>query len=300
MRIFIAGATGVLGRRVVPALSAAGHDVTAVARSADRDAQGAAPVRVDLFDRDAVRAAAAGSDAVINLATAIPSTGRMLRRSAWRMTDRLRTEAAGNLVDAALAAGAQRYVQEALAFVYPDRGAAWIDEDTPLDPAPYAAAVGQAEAHARRFAASGGAGVALRFGMFHAPDSGQTQDLVRALRYGVVALPERPDAYRPWIHVDDAAAAVSAALDAPSGAYNVVEDQPLTGREHLDLLHTLVGRRLWRFPSALAIGLLRFQLRSLRVSNRRMRDATAWRPAYDRCGGWLDVLQAKQRETSDA
>lgn len=304
MRIFIAGATGVLGRRVVPAFVAEGHTVTAVARSAGREAMvrahGATPVRLDLFDRDAVRGAVAGSDVVINLATAIPSTGQMLRRSAWRMTDRLRTEAAGNLVDGAMAAGAQRYVQEALAFVYPDRGAVWIDEDTPLDPPPSAVAVEQAEAHVRRFAASGGAGVALRFGMFYAADADQTQDLVRALRYGLIALPERPDAHRPWVHVDDAAAAVSAALDVPSGAYNVVEDQPLTGREHRELLQALAGRRLWRVPSALAVGLLRFQLRSLRVSNGRLRDRSSWRPAFDRRAGWSEVLRTAAREASHA
>jgi len=297
MRIFVSGATGVLGRRVVPTLVGRGDDVWAVARGpAKEDAlrrQGATPVAVDVFDRDAVATAVDGSDAVVNLATAIPPASQMLRRSAWRTTDRLRTEAAGNLVDAALACGAGRYVQEALGFVYPDHGAAWIDEDTPLDPPAFAAAVERAEEHTRRFAEHGGAGVALRFGLFYAADSPQIRDMVRMLRRGLFALPEPADGYRPWVHIDDAAAAVVSALEVDGGAYNVVEDHPLTGTEHAAVLGTLLDRRVHRPPSALAVGsMLRFQLRSLRVSNRRLRASSSWRPAFgDRRDGWREVLE---------
>lgn len=109
MRCFIAGATGVLGRRVVPRLTADGHRVTGVARTAEKAAalraRGATPIQVNLFDPQAVRGAVDGSEVVMNLATAVPPTSRMLRRSAWRETDRLRSEASRNLVDAALATG---------------------------------------------------------------------------------------------------------------------------------------------------------------------------------------------------
>lgn len=91
-----------------------------------------------------------GSEAVVNLATAIPPTSRILRRSAWRMNDRLRTDASRRLLDGALATGATRYVQEALAFVYDDHGDDWIDEGAPADVPPYAAAVLSAEAEASR------------------------------------------------------------------------------------------------------------------------------------------------------
>jgi len=295
MRIFVAGATGVLGRRVVPGLIAAGHDVAAVARTPARADQlrthGASPIAVDLFDAAAVAAAVRGSDAVINLATAIPPTGRMLRRSAWKMTGRLRTDASRNLVDAALATGGERYVQEALGFVYPDRGSAWIDEDTALAPPPYTRAVLQAEAQARRFDAGDGTGIALRFGLFYSADSEQTRQVLSMARRGWLALPGPGSAYRPWVHVDDAATAVVAALKAPGGVYNVVEDHPLTNDEHAGVLGELIGRRLHRPPSWLAFGPLRLQTRSLRVSNRRLRDTTGWRPSYASLReGWSEIL----------
>ena len=305
MHIFIAGATGVLGRRVVPTLAAAGHAVTAVARSDAKASalrrQGAEPVMVDLFDPGAVAAAVAGSNAVINLATAIPPTGQMLRRSAWRTTDRLRREASANLVNGALATGARRYVQEALAFVHRDHGDRWIDEDAPLDPPAYAATVCDAEAQVRRFTDAGGAGVALRFGMFYSADSGQTRDLVRLARRGLLALPGGDDTYQPWVHVDDAAGAVVAALEAPEGVYHVVEDDPVTAGEHAAVLGDLLGRRLRRPPDWLAFGPLVLWLRSQRVANRRLRAATSWRPRYGaRRDGWAQVLHALDREPVDA
>lgn len=295
MKIFVAGATGVLGRRVIPALVALGHDVTGVARGSAKAeqlrAQGAAPVAVDVFDVAAVRTAVAGSDAVINLATAIPPTSRMAWPPAWEMTSRLRTEASRNLVDAALATGATRYLQEALGFVYPDRGAAWITEEMALDPPPYTRSVLAAEAQARRFDVDNGTGIALRFGLFYSADSEQTRQVLSMARNGFLPLPGRGGAYRPWVHVDDAAAGVVAALDAPGGTYNVVEDHPLTNDEHASVLGELVGRRLRRPPSWLAVGPLRLQTRSLRVSNRRLRDATGWRPSYPSLReGWNEVL----------
>lgn len=296
MRIFVAGATGVLGRRVVPALVDHGHEVVAVARGADKAAglraHGADAVPVDLFDAGAVATAVAGSDAVVNLATAIPSTGRMLRRSAWRTNDRLRTEASRNLVDAALATGAGRYVQEALGFMYGDHGATWIDEDAPLQVPSFAEAVLEAEAQARRFGEQGRGAVVLRFAMFYAADSPQTAQMVQTARRGLYGLPGPADAYQSWVHIDDAAAAVVAAVTGPPGTYNVVEDHPLTNREHLDVLTTLLGRRLRTPPSWMAVGeQLRLSLRSQRVSNRRLRERTGWRPTFgSRRDGWADVL----------
>lgn len=304
MRIFVAGATGVLGRRVVPQLVAHGHAVKAVARGADKAAslrrQGATPVAVDLFDPGAVASAVAGNDVVMNLATAIPPTSRMMRRSAWRTTTRLRTEASRHLVDAALATGATRYIQEALAFVYADHGAAWITEDAPLAPPAFAAAVTAAEEQTRRFDDASGKGVALRFGTFYCADSPQIRDIVQAARRGVLPLPARADGYQSWIHVDDAGAAILAALDAPGGVYNVVEDHPLTHAEHLAVLGELLGRRVRSLPPMLALGdALALSARSQRVSNQRLREATGWRPAYpSRHAGWTQVLAALEEVTA--
>jgi nucleoside-diphosphate-sugar epimerase len=142
MRVFVTGATGTVGRRLVPLLLGAAHAVTAVVRSRDKRAalerQGAATVEVDLFAREAVRRAIAGHDVVVNLATHIPhSSLRLLFPGAWSENDRIRRDASAVLVDAALAAGATRFVQESFAPIYEGRGEAWIDEDSPVRPVRY-------------------------------------------------------------------------------------------------------------------------------------------------------------------
>ena len=146
MQVFVAGATGVLGRRVVARLVAAGHEVTGVARSPEKDALletlGARPVRVDLFDADAVRAAVVGHDAVVNIATKIPPVAQMARLRAWDENERIRREASANLVDGAIAAGATVFVQESLAFLYGEHGADWLDAtSTPWTPSMFSAAM---------------------------------------------------------------------------------------------------------------------------------------------------------------
>jgi nucleoside-diphosphate-sugar epimerase len=102
------------------------------------------------------------------------------------------------------------------------------------------------------------------------------------------------------VHVNDAASAVVAALDAPGGAYNVVEDHPLTNDDHAGVLGELVGRRLRRPPSRLPVEPLRLLTRSLRVSNRRLRDATGWRPSYPSLReGWTEILARLRLATAD-
>ncbi len=167
VKVFIAGATGVLGRRVVPLVVAAGHDVSALARSDARAAMvgslGASPVRADLFDPEAMRQAVAGHDVVCNLATHIPPTAKAARPGAWAQNNQIRTEGSKNLVDAALACGASRYVQESIAFLYVDGGSAWIDESSPIDPVANLGSATVAESHAARVTAAGanGGGPAL-------------------------------------------------------------------------------------------------------------------------------------------
>lgn len=298
MRILVTGATGVIGLRAVPLLTAAGHTVTGVARSERKAAllreMGADPIEVDLFDPAAVRTAAAGHEAVVNLATKIPSPYRAARTSAWSETERIRREASRHLVDAALDAGAGRFIQESIAFIYPDRGHAWIDEDVPLDPPHLGLANEAAEAQARRFTEAGGTGVVLRFGQFYAWDSTHTQYMRRMARLRLPALPGPKFAYAPAIAADDAAAAVAAALDAPAGTWNVTDDRPLTrGEFHRTLAETL-GVRPPLTTGSLPLGLsgnLRFYLRSQRVSNRRFKQATGWSPRHPDAGaGWRAMV----------
>ncbi|RPH71440.1 MAG: NAD-dependent epimerase/dehydratase family protein [Myxococcaceae bacterium] len=143
-RILLTGATGVVGRHVLPLLVSAGHPVTAVSRTHEQAellrAVGATPVSMDLFDPASVRSAVQGHDVVINLATHMPSSlFRMLLRRSWRENDRIRREGSATLASAAAATGVRRFIQESFAPIHEDGGADWIDERWPVRPAPYTA-----------------------------------------------------------------------------------------------------------------------------------------------------------------
>ena len=167
MKVFVAGATGVLGRAAISALVRAGHDVTGVARSAQKAevvaGLGAQPAVLDVFDADAMARAVTGHEVVCNFATHIPRATYYFR-SAWKTNDRLHRDLSRLLVDAALAAGADRCLQHSVSFMYADGGDRWLDEDAPIDAPPHGAAVLAAEESARRFSREGGVGIAMRFG----------------------------------------------------------------------------------------------------------------------------------------
>jgi nucleoside-diphosphate-sugar epimerase len=288
MNVFIAGGTGVVGRRALKLLVAAGHTVTALARSPGSaelvERLGATPVTVDLFDSEAVRRAVEGHDAVVNIATKIPSMARAGLPGVWRENNRIRSTGARNLVDAALAAGATRYVQESFAPAYPDRGDEWIDENVRLEPSPYARTVLDAEREAGRFTDSGGMGVVLRFGLFYGPDGTHAESTFKAARRGFAAVIGPPDAFLSSITTDDAASAVLAALGAPAGTYNVVDDEPLMRKDFVQALANALGRDRLRTVPASMVRLggskVEMLMRSQRISNRRFRDAAKWAPAY--------------------
>lgn len=298
MRVFVTGATGVLGRRILPMLTGAGHEVTAVSRGKpDRvRASGAVPVEISLFDAAAVSAAIVGQDAVLDLATRIPSTNRMVLPWAWKDNDRLRSEAASNVADAAIATGA-RYVRESFGLLYVDAGDRWIDEDHPVDPVAQMRTTVDAEAAAGRVTAAGGVGVALRFALFYGPDSPQTRDQLDMARRGIAPVLGAPDAFLPQLHLDDAASAVLAALDAPAGIYNVVEDRPLRRRELVAVFEEIADRQLRTPPTFLTrFGPAKFLGRSLRLDNARFRDATGWAPTYSNAADGLVAVAAETHE----
>jgi nucleoside-diphosphate-sugar epimerase len=293
MQVLLIGGTGVLGRRALPELVAAGHDVAAVVRDAAAESRvrqaGATPVRLDVLDPVAVGRAARGMGAVVNIATAIPASPWPRRR--WDDNDRLRREASAALSAAAIAAGA-RYVQESFAPAMADRGAAWADEGVPLDPIDQTHTVVDAEAAAAAVTAAGGTGVVLRFGLFYDAASGQTRQMLARARRGRLLLPGPADAYASMVHVADAATAVVAALEVPAGTYLVVEDEPMTRADHAAVLSDLLGRRVRPLPAGVGrLPVLRVLARSLRLSNARLRGASGWAPAHPSVReGWSRVL----------
>lgn len=290
MRIFVAGATGVLGQPAVKLLIAAGHEVRGTARGEEKQrllkSLGAEAVAVDLFDPDAVTKAVADSDAVIHLATKIPPLMKMRSRKAWRENDRLRREATKNLVDGALAGAARTFITESVIFLYATGGDRWLDENAPLKLAWSAldSAIYQ-EREAKRFGESGGSAVILRFGLFYAPYAASTIDSAKMMKRRMFGVIGKGDNYFSSIHVDDAAAAVVAALEAPGGTYNIVEDEPSTQADYAaafaEALHLPKPRRFPRWLGKLVMGgPSNYILNSTRVSNKKFKEATGWAPKY--------------------
>lgn len=288
MKIFVAGATGVVGRRAVDRLIEAGHDVTGVARSPAKAAQlrrqGATPVTVDLFDAAAVKEAVAGHQVVINLATHIPPMSQAALPRAWAENDRIRTEVSRNLVDAALAAGSARYIQESISFLYEDAGDGWVTEQSPMQVPAYTRSTQVAEAEAARFAGEGGVGVVLRFALFYGPDSHGTLDMLRLAAHRLPPAPGAAASFISSIATDDAATAVVAALAVPSGTYNVADDEPVTRGEFGGVVATALGVRPPRqglsVMARAAGSKTELLMRSQRVANGAFREASGWAPAF--------------------
>lgn len=294
MKVFVTGGTGVIGRRAVPALVAAGHEVTAVARGPEKAdlarSMGAVPVAVDLFDGPAVKAAVEGHEAVVHLATSIPPMTKAARSSAWATNERLRREASAHLVDAVLATGADRFVQESICFPYLDQGDRWIDETSPLDHVGPFAGAGVAEANAARAGSGGATAVVLRFAQLYG--AGHHQELFdRLLRWRINPFVGPSDAYTSWIHAEDAGRAVASALTLPGGTFNVVDDEPMTRAEAGAAAAAALGARAPRaLPApvrAVMPGSAKLLMASLRVSNAALKAASDWRPVHPSLrGSW--------------
>jgi 2-alkyl-3-oxoalkanoate reductase len=301
MRVFMTGATGVIGSRAVPLLIQAGHEVTAASRSLqNREAlrrQNATPVEVDLFDVASVRRAIARHDAVINLATHMPaSAAKMMLPWAWRENDRIRRDGSAAIAMAARQENVGRMIQESFAPIYVDSGDAWIDESTPVAPVRYNRSILDAEQSANRFTTDGGTGIVLRFGALYGPDA-LLAEMLDVMRKGWSPLPGDPNAFVSSLAQDDAATAVVAALRVPAGTYNIADDEPMRRGEWARSLAMSAGMRpprpLPRWVTAVGGSIMQLLSRSLRISNRRFRATSGWAPRYpSAASAWHDVLGA--------
>lgn len=311
MQVFVTGATGVLGKAVVPRLIAEGHAVHALSRSeANREklhSLGAQPIQSDLFDGESLKQALAGCEAVLHLATRIAPTSKMAKRASWYENDRIRREGTRTLVEAALAVGGvHTLIYPSYAFVYPDSGDRWIDSSTtPVQPTPTLQSTLDAEAAVAQFAGKDRRGISLRLGSLYGPESLATHEQLDYARKGIAALPGRSDAYLPQISVQDGALAIVAALTQPipSGIYDVADDEPLTRGEVFAAMAQVVGRKhLWQPPALLmrvmAGVVYDMMSRSLRVSNRHFKEVSGWQPLVANARvGWARIIEESRAAT---
>jgi nucleoside-diphosphate-sugar epimerase len=299
MRIFLAGATGVIGRSLVPQLRAAGHEVVGMTRSAERaDAlrgQGAEAAIADAFDAETVERAIteARPDVVVNQLTDIPKSPNPRKiEEEWAGNDRLRIEGTRNLVHGAEAAGARRIVSQSIAFAYaPGRGL--HSEDDPLfddAPDPWPRTIGALHSLEEQTLGSEKLeGIVLRYGFFYGPGSayagdGSTAAAVRKRAFPIVG---NGGAVYSFVHVDDAAAATVAALKrgAP-GVYNIVDDDPAPVREWLPeyagALEARPPRRVPRLVARVAVGRLPvYMMTGLQgATNEKAKRELGWAPQH--------------------
>jgi nucleoside-diphosphate-sugar epimerase len=188
-------------------------------------------------------------------------------------------------VDAALASNITTLIYPGIVFGYPDSGNNWIDARTPMDSLRLIQSSLKAEVSVQRFTESGRRGIVLRMGAFYGPSSQHMRDILRAARFGMAMFVGAGDAYQPLIWIDDAAEAVVAALsNAPGGIYDIVDDEPKTRSELASILAAAMGKRWLLRPPTFVLRLFAgkdamFLARSQRVSNRRFREATGWKPS---------------------
>jgi nucleoside-diphosphate-sugar epimerase len=255
LRVFLAGAAGAIGRPLLPLLVEAGHDVTGTTRSPERaaaiEAAGATAVVVDALDADALRAAVQGAapEVVIHQLTALPDRINPRNKNLYTATNRLRGEGTRNLLAAARAANARRFLCQSVAFVYrPAARAEVMDEDAPLAldaPPPFGEGVRIIDEMERAVVeADDLEGVVLRYGWFYGPgthygEGGGFASDVRKRRLPIVG---EGTGLLSFVHVDDAAAATAIAVErgAP-GIYNVVDDEPAAQRDCVPVYAEAMG-----------------------------------------------------------
>jgi nucleoside-diphosphate-sugar epimerase len=304
--VFVAGASGVIGSRLVPKLVAAGHAVTAMTRTegkagALREA-GAAQVVCDVLDEEGVREAmrAAEPEVVVHQVTAFPGEMDFEDPATFEPTNRMRREGTRILVEGARAAGARRFVAQSVAFFYDPVGDEVKDEDAPtwLDPpSSFADAVEALRELERRVTgAEGLEGIVLRYGYFYGPGTayapgGSVAKVVAQRRFPVVG---GGRGIVSFIHVDDAADATVAAVErgAP-GIYNVVDDEPAQVREWLpEYAQELGAKRPRPAPKWLARRLagpttVTFLTVLRGASNAKAKRELGWTPAHPSWRGHL-------------
>lgn len=296
MRVLLAGASGAIGVPLIRALTANGHEVIGVGRTpASRDrlrSLGVKPVIADALDRDSLLAALDGmrADAVIHELTSLKKIP--LRHRDLYQTNILREQGTANLLAAARAVGARRFVTQSyfMGYGYFDHGATLLTEDDPFAPKGegeferHVAAMRSAESQTFAAAADGIEGIVLRYANFYGPGAGM-EEMVSILRRRSLPLPRGGGGTVSWVYIEDAAAATVAALERgqPGQVYNVADDEPVNWHEFVGVLAAAFGVPRpfevprWVFktmPFAYAV-----LTSSTQISNAKAKRELGWEPS---------------------
>jgi len=303
MKVFVAGATGAMGKQLVPRLVAAGHEVVGMtSKEANRGLVadlGATPAVADALDSDQVAEAVgrAGAEAIVHELTAIGSIDMRHFDRDFALTNRLRTEGTDHLLSAGRAAGARRFVaQSAVYGFYARTGGAVKSEEDPLDPSPPPELRGSMAAVRHLEEAVLGAtwaeGIVLRYGAFYGPGTsmsagGEQYEMVRKRKFPLVG---NGAGVWSFVHIADAAEATVAAVDhGKPGIYNVVDDDPAPVSEWLPALAQALGAkkpmRVPRFIGRMFAGeagaVFMTEIRG--ASNAKAKRDLGWQPQH---GSW--------------
>ena len=303
MKVFIAGASGVLGRRLIGQLTARGHSVIGQVRSSKAEtavrAAGGDPRHADLFDAESLAKAAEGCDTVIHAATAIP-TKRKPAPADWAMNNHIRRKGTRCLTEAAAKIGAKTYLQQSVAWVARPSDDSAFDEDSAAVPDPSIQSAIDAEAIAREAGSADGYTVAiLRGGYFYDSESAHTRMIADGLRKRQMPIIGTGDTLWAMIHTDDAASAFVAAAEQPkNGVWHVVDNELVRADIFLGEFATRLGARPpRRVPVWLAKWLageqaVAFFTRSTQTTSARLRRDFAWTPRYPTYREGLDQIVA--------
>jgi nucleoside-diphosphate-sugar epimerase len=299
VRVFVAGASGAIGRPLVRKLVEAGHEVTGTTRSEERAVEiregGARAAVVDALDRDAMLAAMeeAAPEVVVHELTALPQRMNFRSDELYVGTNRLRTEGTRNLLEGARAAGARRFVSQSIAFAYPSDGPRVKTEKDPIladAPEPFGSGVRSLqEMESAVLGAEGIGGLVLRYGFFYGPGThyGEGGYMLADVRRRRLPIVGKGTGTFSFIHVEDAADATVAAVErgAP-GIYNIADDEPAALSEWVPVLAEAAGaRRPLRVPVWLARLVAGRQVadwaNELRgASNEKAKRELGWTPAH--------------------
>jgi nucleoside-diphosphate-sugar epimerase len=296
MRIFISGATGILGRRVVKLLTESGHQVVGLSRSKENadwiSVHSAEAKSGNLFDQDELCEISSGCNAFLHLATAIPTrSGANL--ADWNLNDRIRREGTKNMIEVALYNNCHLFITQSVLYVYGDRKGDWVDENSSI-PTHQASIIQSAvdmeqlvrDAMIERDLPA----ILLRNGSFYCYDSAQTRAMFESTKAGTYPVMGDGEVYWNIINVDDAANAVHKAVENYKNGlghiFNVCDDEPVLYRDLLNFVAETLGSEKPRHipvsqaESSLGSHLVEILLASVRCKNQLIKEKLGWAPRY--------------------